>query len=182
MVEIWPIIKQALGEVTNPQLQQAVAELDEWYAAGSHRRDLSNVSISSPGTYEHNEAISLMDAWWPKLLHAEFGPALGEEAYGSLRGMLEFGSPEPGSEPEAPDFADGWYGYVHKDLRATYLPMPATVQRRAAPTRACIAAKVRSPHAPRRSRAPSRKRWPSLPPRSTATGRAPKTRRPAAST
>ena len=31
--------------------------------------------------------------------------------------MLEFGSPEPGSEPEAPDFADGWYGYVHKDLR-----------------------------------------------------------------
>jgi hypothetical protein len=58
-----------------------------------------------------------MDAWWPKLLHAEFGPALGGEAYDSLRGMLEFGSPEPGSQPAAPDFADGWYGYVQKDLR-----------------------------------------------------------------
>jgi len=117
MVEIWPIIKRSLGSVSDPQLQHAVSVLDEWYAAGSHRRDLSNASISSPGTYEHNEAITIMDAWWPKLLHAEFGPALGGEAYDSLRGMLEFGSPEPGSQPAAPDFADGWYGYVQKDLR-----------------------------------------------------------------
>jgi acyl-homoserine lactone acylase PvdQ len=117
MVEIWPLIKQALGTVTDPQLQHAVSELDAWYAAGSHRRDLSNTSISSPGRYEHNEAIAILDGWWPKLLHAEFGPALGGEAYGALRGMLEFGSPEPGAEPEAPDFADGWYGYVQKDLR-----------------------------------------------------------------
>jgi acyl-homoserine lactone acylase PvdQ len=117
MVEIWPIIKQALGTVTDPQLQHAISELDEWYAAGGHRRDLSNASISSPGSYEHNEAITIMDAWWPKLLHAEFGPALGEGAYSALRGMLEFGSPEPGADPEAPDFADGWYGYAQKDLR-----------------------------------------------------------------
>jgi hypothetical protein len=31
--------------------------------------------------------------------------------------MLEFGSPTPGSQPSAPDFADGWYGQVSKDLR-----------------------------------------------------------------
>jgi hypothetical protein len=31
--------------------------------------------------------------------------------------MLAFGSPEPGTQPAAPDFADGWYGYVSKDLR-----------------------------------------------------------------
>ncbi len=31
--------------------------------------------------------------------------------------MLEFGLPNPGGEPTAPDFADGWYGYVSKDLR-----------------------------------------------------------------
>ncbi len=117
MVEVWPIIKQALGEVSDPQLQHAVTELDEWYAAGSHRRDLANASISSPGTYENNEAITIMDAWWPKLMQAEFGSALGSEAFGALRGMLAFGGPEAGAEPEAPEFADGWYGYVQKDLR-----------------------------------------------------------------
>src|SRR6201987_3718904 len=58
-----------------------------------------------------------MDAWWPKLLEAEFGPALDEGAFNALHGMLEFGSPNPGGQPEAPDFADGWYGYVSKDLR-----------------------------------------------------------------
>ena len=31
--------------------------------------------------------------------------------------MLGFGGPYPGSQPAAPDFADGWYGYVSKDLR-----------------------------------------------------------------
>jgi hypothetical protein len=58
-----------------------------------------------------------MDAWWPKLLQAEFHPALGATAFDALRGMLAFGSPEPGTQPAAPDFADGWYGYVSKDLR-----------------------------------------------------------------
>src|SRR5205085_4651399 len=84
---------------------------------GGHRRDLTNTSISSPGTYQHNEAITIMDAWWPKLLEAEFKPALGSEAFAALQGMLSFGAPEPGTSPSAPDFADGWYGYVSKDLR-----------------------------------------------------------------
>lgn len=116
-VQLWPILKQALGSPSDPQLQQAIAKLDAWYADGGHRRDLNNASISSPGTYQHNEAITIMDAWWPKLLEAEFRPALGEPAFGELHGMLEFGQPNPGGEPTAPDFADGWYGYVSKDLR-----------------------------------------------------------------
>jgi acyl-homoserine lactone acylase PvdQ len=116
-VELWPILKQVLGSPSDPRLQAAIAQLESWYAAGGHRRDLSNTSISSPGTYEHNEAITIMDAWWPKLLEAEFKPALGETTFDELHGMLEFGSPNPGGEPTAPDFADGWYGYVSKDLR-----------------------------------------------------------------
>jgi acyl-homoserine lactone acylase PvdQ len=116
-VQLWPILKQVLGSPSDPQLQSAIAELDSWYADGGHRRDLSNASISEPGSYQHNEAITLMDAWWPKLLEAEFHPALGDPAFGELRGMLEFGQPNPGGEPTAPDFADGWYGYVSKDLR-----------------------------------------------------------------
>jgi hypothetical protein len=34
-----------------------------------------------------------------------------------VQSMLGFGGPYPGTEPTAPDFADGWYGYVSKDLR-----------------------------------------------------------------
>jgi acyl-homoserine lactone acylase PvdQ len=116
-VQLWPLLKQALGSPSDPQLQAAIAQLDSWYADGGHRRDLTNTSISSPGAYQHNEAITIMDAWWPKLLEAEFEPALGEGAFNALHGMLEFGSPNPGGEPTAPDFADGWYGYVSKDLR-----------------------------------------------------------------
>jgi acyl-homoserine lactone acylase PvdQ len=116
-VQLWPILKQALGSPSDPQLQEAITKLDAWYVDGGHRRDLNNTSISSPGTYQHNEAITIMDAWWPKLLEAEFGPALGEAAFDQLHGMLEFGLPDPGGEPTAPDFADGWYGYVSKDLR-----------------------------------------------------------------
>jgi acyl-homoserine lactone acylase PvdQ len=116
MVELWPVLKQALGQPANPLLQEAIAKLESWSAAGGHRRDLSNTSISSPGSYEHNDAITIMDAWWPKLLEAEFGPTLGQ-ALGGARSMLAFGGPDPGGEPAAPDFADGWYGYVSKDLR-----------------------------------------------------------------
>jgi len=118
MVELWPILRKALGTPSDPQLQDAIAKLESWYAAGGHRRDLSNASIDKPGTYEHNDAVTIMDAWWPKLLEAEFRPALGEGAFDALHGMLEFGAPEPGSQPAAPDFADGWYGYVSKDLRS----------------------------------------------------------------
>jgi acyl-homoserine lactone acylase PvdQ len=118
MVQLWPTIKQALGTVSNPQLQSAVATLDAWYGDGGHRRDETNKNIAQPGTYQHNEAVTIMDAWWPKLLEAEFASSLGPEAFASLQGMLAFGGPYPGGEPAAPDFADGWYGYVSKDLRA----------------------------------------------------------------
>jgi acyl-homoserine lactone acylase PvdQ len=117
MVALWPIIKQVLGTPSSPALQEAIAKLESWYADGGHRRDLTNTDISKPGTYQHNDAITIMDAWWPKLLEAEFGPVLGSEAFGSLKGMLRFGPPNPGSQPLEPDFSDGWYGYVSKDLR-----------------------------------------------------------------
>jgi hypothetical protein len=117
MVQLWPTIKQVLGTPSDPQSQQAVAQLDAWYADGGHRRDLTNQNIAAPGSYQHNEAITIMDAWWPKLVAAEFKPALDSSSFDALHAMLEFGSPEPGSQPAAPDFADGWFGQVSKDLR-----------------------------------------------------------------
>jgi acyl-homoserine lactone acylase PvdQ len=117
MVELWPIIKQLLGSPSSPALKTAIAELEEWAAAGGHRRDLANTNIAEPGTYEHNPAITIMDAWWPKLVKAEFEGALGSEAFGAIGTLLRFGGPYPGKLPEAPEFQDAWYGHVSKDLR-----------------------------------------------------------------
>ena len=101
----------------DPALQEAIATLDSWQADGGHRRDLENKDLSQPGVDQHNEAITIMDAWWPKLLEAEFRPALGGEGFASVQSVLPFGGPVPGGEPEAPEFQDDWYGYVSKDLR-----------------------------------------------------------------
>jgi acyl-homoserine lactone acylase PvdQ len=118
MVELWPLIKPALGSPSSPALKAAIVKLDEWAAAGGHRRDLTNKDISAPGTYEHNEAVTIMDAWWPKLLEAEFKPTLGGEDFEAVQSMLGFGGPYPGASPAAPSFSDGWYGYLSKDLRS----------------------------------------------------------------
>jgi hypothetical protein len=64
-----------------------------------------------------------MDAWWPKLLEAEFKPALGAKAYEALEGMLQTGSYTGGS-PTEPSFDDGWWSYVSKDLRDVFGPTP----------------------------------------------------------
>jgi hypothetical protein len=44
------------------------------------------------------------------------GPLLGRHGRRGSPGVA-IGAPYPGTEPAAPDFADGWYGYVSKDLR-----------------------------------------------------------------
>jgi len=115
---LWPIMKQALGQPADPALAGAAASIDRWYADGCHRRDLTNSDNTKPGVYQHNDAITIMDAWYPKLVDAEFRPALGDEVMGQLTGMLAFGDIAAGSPPASyPNFADGWYGYVSKDLR-----------------------------------------------------------------
>jgi hypothetical protein len=112
MVKLWPILKHVLGTPSNPTLQHAISLLDQWYADGGHRRDLSKSGVD-----QDTSAIELMDAWWPRLLNSEFERALGPGAFSALQTMLPFGSVTEGQAPAAPDFADGWYGYVSKDLR-----------------------------------------------------------------
>ncbi len=109
-----PILLRAIGKPKDPQLQNAIAELRAWRSAGAHREDLDR-----DGTYESTPAIELMDAWWPKLVQAEFQPALGGDAFGAVEDMLPDGD-FTRRDPSAPDFADGWYGYVLNDLRDLY--------------------------------------------------------------
>jgi acyl-homoserine lactone acylase PvdQ len=117
MVQLWPIIKQVLGSPSSPELKTAIATLEAWAAAGGHRRDLAAKEFTKAGTYEDDNAITIMDAWWPKLLEAEFESTLGGEVFGALHGMLGFGALTPGARDDT-SFADGWYGYVSKDLRS----------------------------------------------------------------
>jgi acyl-homoserine lactone acylase PvdQ len=113
-----PVIFKAIGKPKSPQLQEALATLRAWHQNGAHRRDLDR-----NGEDEETPAIELMDAWWPKLVTAEFKPALGKKAFERLEGMLEIGDLTGGS-PHAPAFFDGWWGYVSKDLRGIYGPKP----------------------------------------------------------
>ncbi|MFN8162496.1 MAG: penicillin acylase family protein [Solirubrobacterales bacterium] len=113
-----PTIFKAIGKPSSPKLRSALATLRTWHKNGAHRRDLNRDGID-----EETPAIELMDAWWPKLVTAEFKPALGAKAFESLQGMIQIGD-HTGTSPNAPDFFDGWWGYVSKDLRDLYGPEP----------------------------------------------------------
>ena len=116
--KLLPIIFKAIGKPSAAKLRQALTTLKRWHRHGAHRRDLNR-----DGVYEENEAVELMDAWWPKLLEAEFRPTLGGRTYAMLEEMLQTGSYTGGS-PTEPDFDDGWWSYVDKDLRDLYGPKP----------------------------------------------------------
>ena len=113
-----PTIFKAVGKPKQVSLRKALATLRAWHKAGAHRRDLNR-----DGADEETPAIELMDAWWPKLVAAEFKPSLGSKAFERLQGMIGTGDLTGGS-PEAPDFFDGWWGYASKDLRDLFGPRP----------------------------------------------------------
>jgi acyl-homoserine lactone acylase PvdQ len=117
-VKLLPLLKRAIGNPKSPQLRQALATLSAWRQAGGHRRDLNK-----DGVYENNRAVTLMDAWWPLLVRAEFEPTLGKHLYSKVQGMLPVGDHTRG-EPTAPDYFSGWWGYVSKDLRGLFGPKP----------------------------------------------------------
>jgi len=105
-VKLWPILSRALGHRGNGAVRGAVGQFGAWIAAGGHRRDLTR-----SGHDQFTPAIELMDAWWPKLLAAEFQPMLGPDGMNAVENMVGFGGT---------DFAEGWYGYVSKDLRRLF--------------------------------------------------------------
>jgi acyl-homoserine lactone acylase PvdQ len=92
--------------VTKPALKNALQKLKAWHAAGAHRIDRDK-----NGTYEQTQAVRIIDAWWPRLVAAEFKPTLG----GGLFNQLPFSHDAPGRIGSAFDVSS--YGFVQKDLR-----------------------------------------------------------------
>jgi acyl-homoserine lactone acylase PvdQ len=106
-------------------LRTPVTELTEWMRSGAHRRS------PSPGQpYEDSEAIKLMDAWWPKLVKAIYGPAMGAPLYAEFTNTYGIDNVPNGGDGIG-DVAEGtspgqhvgsswdgfFYGYVQKTLR-----------------------------------------------------------------
>lgn len=109
-----PVLLRAMATPSDPQLQAALKLLSDWRNAGGNRRDLDK-----DGKYDHDAAVTLMDAWWPRLARDIFRPILGEAAADTLEELLPMGEQRGGS-PGAPNFFGGWWGYVSKDLRTLF--------------------------------------------------------------
>ncbi|MFD9423417.1 MULTISPECIES: penicillin acylase family protein [unclassified Streptomyces] len=104
--------------VSDPEISAAVQQLESWRAAGSQRRESSEGSHA----YTHADAVRIMDAWWPKLIEAEFRPGLGDGLYNALTGSLAVDeSPAAAHGPSGAHsgsaFQYGWWGFADKDLR-----------------------------------------------------------------
>jgi acyl-homoserine lactone acylase PvdQ len=93
---------------------QAVKILRAWGGDGAHRRD-----ANGDERYEHSCAIQIMDAWWPKAVKRIFRPSLGDRVY-QLRLAIGGIDNEPNNHGAhlGSAYQGGFYGYVHKDLRA----------------------------------------------------------------
>ena len=93
---------------------EAVATLRAWRRAGGLRRDHDR-----DGVYDHAEAIRILDAWWPRWIEAQFEPVLGRPALRVLTETVDIDNePNTGGGHRGSAYADGWYGFVRKDLRS----------------------------------------------------------------
>ena len=111
---VLPYALKVLRGSKDPTVRGAVVKLRAWQRDGAHRRDHNR-----DGVYEHAEAIRIMDAWWPRWMHAQFEPTLGKELFEGVEGMGGLdNAPNNHGQHLGSAYQDGWYGYAKKDLRA----------------------------------------------------------------
>ena len=107
--ELYRWLRRVTGRGNSDETRTAIAMLDAWKRAGSHRRDVDGDNV-----VEHGPAIAVMDDWWPLLARDVFQPVLGEPAFEAIRDVHGFGSPPP---DDGSAFGSGWWSEVHTDLR-----------------------------------------------------------------
>jgi acyl-homoserine lactone acylase PvdQ len=118
--EVLPWMLNVVGSPAEPALADAVAKLRTWVAAGGHRRDCTPVppACTPDGRYEHERAIEIMDAWWPRAVAAAFMPALGGELYEAILRLQPLDNTPNRGDHFGSAYQFGWYGYMQKDLRS----------------------------------------------------------------
>jgi hypothetical protein len=110
---VLPFALRLLGKPRNPQMKHAVATLRAWVRSGGHRLDRNR-----DGTYEHSEAVSILDRWWPKWMRAQFRPAMGAAVYRRAQSLEpQDDDPNLGGQHHGSAYQMGWYHYAQKDLR-----------------------------------------------------------------
>ncbi len=118
-VEVLPYALQIIGHPSDPTLASAVDQLRAWVASGAHRINREHPAAS--GDYDQSGAVRIMDAWWPLLVSAEFGPVLGQSLLSHVEGNFAIND-EPGHGTGGAHvgsaFDVGFYGIVQKDLRS----------------------------------------------------------------
>ena len=95
------------GPVRNADARTAIRALATWEASGAHRIDRDR-----DGHYEQSEAVRIMDAWWPRLVRAQFKPTVGK----ALFNRLPLADDPPGLGLGSA-YNSSSYGIVQKDLR-----------------------------------------------------------------
>jgi acyl-homoserine lactone acylase PvdQ len=118
-VEVLPYALRIIGHPSDPTLATAVDELQTWVASGAHR--INHAHPGASGSYEQSDAIRILDAWWPLLVKAEFGPVLGSGSLGQVESDFPIDDPPSNNHAGAhtgSSFDVGFYGIVQKDLRA----------------------------------------------------------------
>src|SRR4051812_24386381 len=99
--EDYPWMRRAIGKAGGDDAK-FLALLDDWHKSGSHRLDENGDNV-----YEHSAAVALMDAWWPRFVHASFEPSFGKELFDKVVGeFLGLGRLDW-----------DWSSQVQKDLR-----------------------------------------------------------------
>ncbi len=137
--EVLPWALRVLRRPRDPALRAAVDTLRAWVASGAHRIDRDR-----DGRYDHADAVRIMDAWWPRLLRAEFEPALGRALFERILAVNEEANlPNNHGDHLGSAWQDGWYGYVLKDLRSCWRgggARPRAASGSGGASRACTAA------------------------------------------
>jgi acyl-homoserine lactone acylase PvdQ len=111
--QVLPLLLQVVGTPSDPQQAAAVNTLQAWLDAGAHRIDRDQ-----NGNYDNEQAIQILDAWWPRLVEGEFKPEMGNGFFDAVHGMQGFDNdPNNHGDHLGSAYQDGWYGFVSKDLR-----------------------------------------------------------------
>jgi acyl-homoserine lactone acylase PvdQ len=112
-VRVWPVINRVLagGPAPDARSRQAADLVNTWVAKGASRldRDLDG-TIDDPGA-------AVLDQGWDALAQAVLSPVLGDLAApgGPLEQLVR--RDHAPRTANGSSYGEGWYGYVHKDLR-----------------------------------------------------------------